>query len=145
MNDKEMLLYLLELTGKTEEDIQREVYKDRIVELAGQGKTIGEMLDVAKKEKWEPVLLNTKFADIMPTRKAAGKRSSTGGRMTKEETKELQGAILAFLKKNNDSSISQIAEGVGTEVGKVRGQLIKMKAQGQVTTKGSKRDMTYSI
>jgi DNA-binding transcriptional ArsR family regulator len=140
----ELYKMLLEKVGMTEQELMKDIYKDRILELARKGSTIGEMLEVADAEGFHDALLSLKFTEIMPHKTRT--TTTTGGtRLTKNDVEKLQEAIQTHLKKNPGSSIGELVEATGYDAGKVRPQLAKLKEAGLIETSGTKRDTVYTL
>lgn len=140
----ELYKVLLEKVGMTEKELMVDIWKDRILELARRGSTIGEMIGVAKEEGFEEALMGLKFTEIMPHTTSKG-QSSTGSRLTKAETEQLTQSILDTLKKHPGSSIGELVEATGYDATKVRPQLNKLKSEGKISSEGTRRDMVYKL
>lgn len=141
IDKKDLLAYATKKLGG-EKELMRSYVTERLSSAVRGGTTIGQLIEIAKKEDWFPTLMN------LPISQLAGgtpdKTSSSGGRITLQQKKDLQEDIVTFLKKNPSSGKSQIAEAVGFEASKVAVQLRTLKASKKVTSKGSKAQTVYS-
>lgn len=137
----DLMKFMMDKLGG-EQAVQKEYTKSRLVRAVSDGATIGEIIEIAKREDWLPLLLATPLSELSGQPVLL---RPTSGRITHAEKASLIDSILSYLKDNPWSAKSAIAGAVGFAPLKVAVQLRSLKKDGKIKSNGKKASTVYAI
>jgi hypothetical protein len=155
-DQQELLAFLIEESGGKDEVYQK-FYKSKIVDLAGEEKSLRETIAVAQEDGWGEWLLGLKLSyladlinpvrsNIPTTRSAVGGAAKRGGsRLTPRQRDELHVNIIAYLSDNPWAANADLAQHVGMDPKKLAVHLVKLRKDGKLTAKGERVNMRYAL
>jgi hypothetical protein len=157
-DQKELLEFLITEAGGREEVYQK-FYTSKIVDLAGDDKTLRETIAVAEDDGWSEWLLDLKVSEladfINPVASNIGLARAAadapfiakrgGLRLTPRERDDLRAKIVEYLKSNPWAANADLARAVGMDPKKLAVHLVKLRKEGKLTAKGERVNMRYAL
>ena len=141
---QKMLDFLLEKMGISQDELEEQLHGQFLNDMIKANSTLGEILDKAEDAGVLDEVREMNITDII-SRFKSKEAKTKGSRLTKEEGERLTESILVYLKKVPNSGIGDIANAVGYDTKKVRGQLMKLKKENKVVSKGELKNTTYKL
>jgi molybdopterin converting factor small subunit len=156
-DQQEFFAFLIEQAGGKDEVYQK-FYRSKIIDLAGEEKSLREAIAIAQEDGWGDWLLEMKLStladlinpvrsNIPAARSAASpvvaKRGS--GRLTPRQRDELHANVVAYLKDNPWAANADLAQHLGMDPKKLAVHLVKLRKEGKLTAKGERVNMRYAL
>lgn len=146
---QELFEFLVQEAGGAKEVYHR-YYQSKIGELAREGKTVEELLEIADEGNWKEWFLSLKLSEVAETLNPVGStaapvRRKRSGRMTHAEKEALYESILEFAKSHPWCSSSEISDFVNVSTRKLGPHLKQLRDAGDLTSVGERAAMRYAL
>lgn len=156
-DQQEFLNFLIEQAGGKDE-VYHKFYRSKIIDLAGEEKSLRETIALAQADGWGEWLLEMKLSsladlinpvrsNIPAARAAAGSAVARrgSGRLTPRQRDELHVNIVGYLKDNPWAANADLAQHLGMDPKKLAVHLVKLRKEGKLTSKGERVNMRYAL